>query len=79
MLAGKLWTCGHKLYSQENMHILTSDRKYMGGFPGNPVVGDFTFQCRGVGSVPGQGAKIPGALQPKNIKQKHGLPWWSSG
>ena len=41
-------------------------------FPGGPVVKDFAFQCRRRGLIPGRGAKIPHASQPKNqnIKQK---------
>ena len=40
-------------------------------FPGSPVVKTSPFNARDVGS-PGQGDKIPHALQPKhqNIKQK---------
>lgn len=30
---------------------------------------DFTFQCRGVGCIPGQGAKTPHALCPKHLTQ----------
>ena len=41
-------------------------------FPGSPVVKTLPFNAGGAGSVLGQGAKIPHALQPKkqNIKQK---------
>ena len=41
-------------------------------FPGSPVVKTLPSNARGVGSIPGQGAKIPHASQPKNqnIKQK---------
>ena len=41
-------------------------------FPDSPVVKTFPFNARGASSIPGQGAKIPHALQPKsqNIKQK---------
>ena len=31
---------------------------------------DFTFSARGVGLIPGQGAKLPQASGPKDIKQK---------
>ena len=40
-----------------------------GDFPGGPVVKPLPSSVRGVGSIPGQGAKIPCALWPK--RQKH--------
>ena len=42
-------------------------------FPGSPVVKTLPSNAGGVGSIPGQGAKITHASQPekpKNIKQK---------
>ena len=41
-------------------------------FPGGPVVKTSPSNARGAGSIPGRGAKIPHAFQPKNqnIKQK---------
>ena len=41
-------------------------------FSGGPVVKTSPSNAGGVGSIPGQGAKIPHALQPKNqnMKQK---------
>ena len=41
-------------------------------FPGGPVVKTSPSNVGGVGLIPGQGAKIPHASQPKtkNIKQK---------
>ena len=41
-------------------------------FPGGPVVEPLSSNAGGAGSIPGQGAKIPHALWPKNqnIKQK---------
>ena len=44
----------------------------MGDFPGSPVVKTMPSNAGGAGSIPGWGAKIPHALQPKkqNIKQK---------
>ena len=33
-----------------------------GDFPGGPVVKTLCFQCRGTGSVPGQGTEIPHAV-----------------
>ena len=32
-------------------------------FPGSPVVKTPGFQCRGMGSIPGQGTKIPQAVR----------------
>ena len=31
-------------------------------FPGGPVAKTLCFQCRGIGSIPGQGTKIPHAV-----------------
>ena len=45
----------------------------MGGyFPRGPVVKTLPSNIRGVGSIPGQGAKIPDAsqLRNQNMKQK---------
>ena len=44
----------------------------MRDFPGGPVVRASPSNAGGVGSIPGRGAKISHALQPKNqnIKQK---------
>ena len=41
-------------------------------FPGSPLVKTLPSNARGIGSTPGQGAKIPHAMGPKNqnIKQK---------
>ena len=39
-------------------------------FPGTPVVKTPCFQCRGVGSIPGQGTKIPHAMQYVAKKEK---------
>ena len=43
-----------------------------GDFPGGPAVKTSPSKTGGVGSIPGQGIKIPHALRPKNqnIKQK---------
>ena len=48
------------------------DKQEGGDFPGGPVVKTSPSNAVGVGSIPGQGAKIPHALGPKkqNIKQK---------
>ena len=43
-----------------------------GDFPGGPVVKTSPSNAGGVGSIPGQGVKIPHASRPKNqnVKQK---------
>ena len=54
-------------------HVIILKRKDVWDFPGGPFVGTSPFTVGGVGSIPGQGAKIPQALWPKrtiNIKQK---------
>ena len=40
------------------------------GFPGDAVVKNLPASAGGTGSIPGQGAKIPHASQPKNQKHK---------
>ena len=41
------------------------------GFPGGPVVKTPHFQCKGMGSISGQGTKIPHAMwQGQSIKKK---------
>ena len=39
-------------------------------FPGDPMVKTSPFNAGGMGSMPGQEAKIPHALWPKKPKQK---------
>ena len=41
-----------------------------GNFSGGPVVKTLPSNARGVGSIPGQGAKIPYASQPNNQNGK---------
>ena len=41
----------------------------MGDFPGGPVVKPLPSNAGGMGSIPGQGAKIPYASRPKNQKK----------
>ena len=50
----------------------TLNNGYDGDFPGGPKVKTSPSNAEGAGSMPGQGAKIPHDLQPKNrsIKQK---------
>ena len=49
-------------------------QKGLWDFPGGPVVKTLRFQCRGMGSIPGQGTKIPHSVQcsqkTKKIKKK---------
>ena len=42
--------------------------RYWGDFPGRPVVKTSPSNAGAVGSIPGQRAKIPHALWPKNQK-----------
>ena len=42
--------------------------KVSGGFPGGPVVKTSPSSAGGAGLIPGQGAKIPHASQPKKTK-----------
>ena len=44
----------------------TTKTMVLGDFPGGPVVKTWPSNAGGVGSVPGQGLKIPYALQPRN-------------
>ena len=52
--------------------LLYSIKKMSGDIPGSPVVKTSPSNAGGAGSIPGRGAKIPRASQPKNqnIKQK---------
>ena len=47
-------------------------QEVLGGFPGGPVVKTSPSSAVDMGSIPGQGAKIPHASQPKNqnVEQK---------
>ena len=45
----------------------------MRDFPGGPVVKTSLSNAGGVGSIPGQGAKIPHALQPKKKNKKQNI------
>ena len=40
-------------------------------FPGGPVLETPCFHCRGHGSIPGQGTKVPHAARPKKDKNKN--------
>ena len=42
----------------------------MGEFPGSPVARTWHFHCRGPGSIPDWGAKIPQEAQQKKKKKK---------
>ena len=43
---------------------------HLWGFPGSPVVKSLPSNAGGAGSIPGQGPKIPLALQPKKTKHE---------
>ena len=45
-------------------------KHWYGDFPGGPGVKILPSNAGGVGSIPGQGAKIPHALWPKNQNKK---------
>ena len=47
------------------------ERSCGGDFPGGPVVKTSPSNAGGAGSIPGQGAKIPHASQPKKKKKKN--------
>ena len=51
---------------------ISSGRRWVLGFPGAPVVRTSSSKAGDMGSIPGEGAKIPHASWPKNwnIKQK---------
>ena len=51
--------------------IFQEDRRY-GDFPGDPVVKTCCFQCNSAGFIPGEGTKIPHAMQccQENLKKK---------
>ena len=53
-------------------NLKESTKKLLRDFPGGPVVKTSPSNAGGVGSIPGWGARVPHALQPKdqNIKQK---------
>ena len=46
-----------------------------GDFPGSLLVKTLCFNCRGMGSIPGQRTKIPHAVRPKK-KEKTKPPTW---
>ena len=46
----------------------TNQESTPGDLPGSPVVKTLYFQCRGQGSIPGQGSKILHAMEPKTLK-----------
>ena len=48
-------------------------RSYFREFPGGPVVRTCHFYCGGLGSVPGQGTKIPQAMQHGQRKKAKAL------
>ena len=55
----------------QSRHLSVSPVKAGGrDFPGGPVVMTLLSKAGGVGSIPGQGPKIPHASQPKKPKHK---------
>ena len=44
-------------------------------FPGSPVVTTSRSNAGGAGSIPGRGAKMPHASQPKKPKHKTEVMW----
>ena len=55
-----------RCWSLEHQHLVLN----LGNFPGGPVVKTSPSNASGVGLIPGQGAKILHASQPKNPKHK---------
>ena len=59
----------------ETVGLLSSlppiQQKPLGDFPGGPVVETSPSSAGGAGLIPGRGAKIPHAWQPKNQNIKH--------
>ena len=47
-------------------------KKAVREFPGGPVVRTQRFNCRGLGSIPGWGTKIPQAVQHGQKKFNYG-------
>ena len=60
------------IFGSKEPSIFDEQSKVQRDFPGGPVVKTLSSNAGGVGSIPGQGTKIPHASQPKNqnIKQK---------
>ena len=50
--------------------MLKKKKKDSKDFPGSPVAKTLPSNAGGAGSIPGRGAKIPHALQPKNKRMK---------
>ena len=69
----RFWSSGRVLDGTVEVGVSCRVRKMqLRDFPGSPVVGTSPSKVGGGGSIPGQGAKIPHALQEKSqkIKQK---------
>ena len=50
--------------------LMSLKEKKVREFPGSPVVRTLRFHCCGLGSIPGQGTKIPQAVQCSQKKSK---------
>ena len=63
-----MWQLSLEWLSEEEAALREwiSQEKESGDFPGAPVVKVSPSNAWHVGSIPGQGAEIPHALQPKN-------------
>ena len=57
------------MLSPDTVSILNPRKPKCQDFPGGPVVKTLPSNAGGEGLIPGRGAKIPHALQPKD--QKH--------
>ena len=52
------------------VNMIFTKYRYLGAFPGSPLVKTLPSNAEGEGSIPGQGAKISQALQPKKQNTK---------
>ena len=60
----------NELSRRERMRKKIKNKKETRDFPGGPVVKTLLPMKRGMGSIPGQGTKIPHTAQQKKKKQK---------
>ena len=77
---GRMTASGYRVYFEGERSVLKpgcSDRyttltilKITGEFLGSPVVRTWHFHCQGLGSIPGQGTKIPQAMSQCQKKKK---------
>ena len=67
------WWTEHHVHGEEGWAVILSlsfKRSLYWDFPGGPVVKTSLPNAGGASSIPGQGAEIPHALQPKKPKHK---------